>query len=97
MKRLDAAEVASLLIEYGRRTALAGGNPYRARAYVRAAESLAAQAEPLERIITSSGCGTYQASEKRSPASSNSCTGRGPHGALEKLREDVPDGVIDSS
>ena len=34
-----------MLTEYGRRTALAGGNPYRARAYIRAAESLAAQTQ----------------------------------------------------
>ena len=37
--------------EYGRRAQLAGGNPYRARAYIRAAESLAAQTEPLGRLV----------------------------------------------
>jgi DNA polymerase (family X) len=42
MKRLGTSEVVKLLIEYGRRAQLAGGNPYRARAYIRAAESLAA-------------------------------------------------------
>ena len=44
---IDTAKVVELLTEYGRRTAMAGGNPYRARAYIRAAESLAAQTEPL--------------------------------------------------
>ena len=51
MVKLGAAEVATLLTEYGRRAALAGGNPYRSRAYLRAAESLAAQTEPLARLI----------------------------------------------
>ena len=40
-----------MLVEYGRRAALAGNNPYRSRAYLRAAESLAAQAEPLARLV----------------------------------------------
>jgi DNA polymerase (family 10) len=39
MTLLDATGVAKLLAEYGQRTALAGGNPYRAKAYLRAAES----------------------------------------------------------
>ena len=42
MAPLDAPDVAKLLAEYGRRTALAGGNPFRAKAYLRAAQSLAA-------------------------------------------------------
>jgi DNA polymerase (family 10) len=39
MTPLDASEVAKLLAEYGRRAALAGGNPYRSKAYLRAAEA----------------------------------------------------------
>ena len=38
----DAAAVAKLLYELGQRMSLRGGNPYRARAYMRAAESLMA-------------------------------------------------------
>src|SRR3954471_21800994 len=51
MPKLDASGVAALLGEYGRRSALRGGNPYRSKAYVRAAENLAALAEPLDRIV----------------------------------------------
>jgi DNA polymerase (family 10) len=51
MASLDASEVAKLLAEYGRRAALAGSNPYRSKAYLRAAESLTALAEPLARIV----------------------------------------------
>ena len=39
MASLDAPAVARLLMEFGQRTALRGGNPYRAKAYSRAADS----------------------------------------------------------
>jgi DNA polymerase (family X) len=51
MPALAAPEVALLLREFGQRTALRGGNPYRAKAYIRAAENLMALAEPLEEVI----------------------------------------------
>ena len=36
MPALGTSEVAKLLHEFGQRTAVRGGNPYRARAYTRA-------------------------------------------------------------
>ena len=42
LKPMAPLDAAKLLAEYGRRTALAGGNPFRAKAYLRAAQSLAA-------------------------------------------------------
>jgi DNA polymerase/3'-5' exonuclease PolX len=51
MPSLAAPEVAVLLREFGQRTALRGGNPYRAKAYTRAAENLLAVTEPLEDLI----------------------------------------------
>ena len=50
----DAAEVARLLIEVGRRTALRDGNPFRAEAYYRAAESLLALPASLGDVIAAS-------------------------------------------
>ena len=47
----DTKTVVKLLREYAQRTALRGGNPYRAKAYSRAADSLAGLAEPLDRLI----------------------------------------------
>ena len=47
MQNPDAVKVAQLLDEYGRRTALYGGNPYRAKAYLRAAENVALLARSL--------------------------------------------------
>jgi DNA polymerase (family X) len=47
----DTQTVAQLLREYAQRTALRGGNPYRAKAYSRAADSLAALAVPLHVFV----------------------------------------------
>jgi len=41
MRITEASEVARLLDEFGRRALLYGGNPYRAKAYLRAAERVA--------------------------------------------------------
>jgi DNA polymerase (family 10) len=46
---LDASAVAKLLHEFGQRTTLRRGNPYRARAYSRAAENLLALTVPANR------------------------------------------------
>jgi hypothetical protein len=51
MPKTDAITVANLLRELGQRTALRGGNPYRAKAYLRAADNLAALGIPLERAV----------------------------------------------
>jgi len=48
---IGAPEVARLLREFGQRTALRGGNPYRAKAYVRAADNILALNVPLEELI----------------------------------------------
>jgi hypothetical protein len=47
----DAPAVAQLLVEFGHRTALHGGNPYRARAYYKAAENLHTVAAPLKDLV----------------------------------------------
>jgi DNA polymerase (family X) len=47
MANTDIATVAGLLREYARRTSLRGGNPYRAKAYLRAADSLSALSQRL--------------------------------------------------
>src|SRR6516162_55379 len=51
MAKLEALQVSALLLEIGRRTSLEGGNPYKARAYIRAAESLRALVVPLDEVI----------------------------------------------
>ena len=51
MSHLNAAEVSKLLREIGERMELEGGNPYRARAYSRAAEGLSLTILPLDQLI----------------------------------------------
>jgi DNA polymerase (family X) len=95
MGKLDAPEVATLLAEYGRRSALRGGNPYRAKAYLRAAENLGALAEPLERIVDE---GRLQEIPGVGEAIADIITKlhrSGTHSSLEKLRKEVPEGVLE--
>src|SRR2546421_1024662 len=91
----EATEVAKLLREFGQRTALRGGNPYRARAYGRAAESLSALTEPLEKLIAEErlqevpGIGTAIADIVQKLHAT------GTHPTLEAMRKEVPAGVLE--
>jgi DNA polymerase (family X) len=51
MTSLDASSVAALLREFGQRSALRGGNPFRAKAYARAADNLLALSLSLHQVI----------------------------------------------
>src|SRR3712207_4351399 len=53
MPLLDAPAVAKLLVEIGQRLALAGENPYKARSYSRAAQTLMALTMPLDVVVAS--------------------------------------------
>ena len=95
MPSLDARGVASLLREYAQRTALRGGNPYRAKAYSRAADSLVALAVPLsvliaeDRLTEVPGVGDAIAD-----IIAKLCR-TGTHPSLEKLRKEIPEGVLE--
>jgi hypothetical protein len=95
MASLDASGVAKLLAEYGRRTALAGGNPYRSKAHLRAAESLAALAEPLGRIVAE---GRLREIPGVGDAIADIITKlhrTGSHPSLERIRREIPGGVLE--
>ncbi|MGA8398615.1 MAG: helix-hairpin-helix domain-containing protein [Stellaceae bacterium] len=83
----DAQAVATLLVELGRRTALAGNNYFRARAYLRAADSLLALPEPPERVIAENrlrqlpGIGETIANERRVEIRPSMGAGLRPSGA----------------
>jgi DNA polymerase (family 10) len=49
MSKVNMPTSAKLLREYAQHTSLRGGNPYRSKAYSRAADSLAALVMPLDR------------------------------------------------
>ena len=84
-----------MLHEFGRRTAFRGGNPYRARAYTRAAENLLAVPEPLEALIT-------QNRLKEIPGVGHAIADivtklheTGGHPALEAMRKEIPAGALE--
>ena len=94
MTQLDAAEVANLLRELGRRTALAGGDSYfRSRAYLRAADSLAALGEPLDRVIAQNRLRQIPGIGRTIADIVAKMHRTGTHPLLEKLREHVPESV----
>jgi DNA polymerase (family X) len=95
MPGLDASEVAKLLVEFGQRSALRGGTPYRARAYRRAAESLLALSTPLAKLIA-------QDRLQEIPGVGNAIADiikklhrTGTHPSLETMREEFPAGVLE--
>jgi DNA polymerase (family 10) len=83
-------EIVPLLIEFGRRTALAGGNPFRAKAYLRAAESLAAQTEPIEKLIQDDRLQGDSEHWRRIAGIITKLASTGTHPSLEKMRKEVP-------
>jgi DNA polymerase (family 10) len=93
MPDLDSSAIAKLLVEFGQRAALRGGNPYRARAYGRAAESLLALTTPLSDLIAQNrlrdipGVGTAIADIIRRLHAT------GSHPALDTMRKEFPAGA----
>jgi DNA polymerase (family 10) len=94
-KRLEAAEVARALAELGQRTALAGGNPYSARAYERAAHSLAALTRPLADVIARGELRDIPGVGPAIAETIRELHETGAHARLEALRGAVPAGVLE--
>ena len=95
MTPLDTMQVAKLLAEYGRRTALAGGNPYRSKAYMRAADSLAALAEPLERIVAEDRLREIPGIGAAIADIVTKLHRTGTHPSLERMRREIPEGLLE--
>jgi DNA polymerase (family 10) len=95
MPDLNSSAVAKLLTEFGQRSSLRGGNPYRARAYRRAAESLLTLTTPLadliaqDRLLEIPGVGTAIADIIRKLHAT------GSHPALDTMRKEIPEGVLE--
>ena len=95
MSKANAPQVAKLLREYAQRTALRGGNPYyRAKDYSRAADSLAALAEPLDRLVEEERLTEIPGVGEAIADIITKLHGTGTHRSLEKLRKQLPDGVL---
>jgi len=93
--KLNASAVAKLLTEFGQRTALRGGNPYRARAYSRAAESLLALTAPLEKIVAQDRLRDIPGVGQAIADIILRLHKSGTHPALETMRREMPEGVLE--
>ena len=91
---LDTREVAALLQEYGQRASLRGGNPYRARAYRKAAENLGALTEPLAEVIRKGELRTIPGVGDAIADIISTLAKKGTHPSLEKLRRETPEGLV---
>jgi DNA polymerase (family X) len=92
---LDTSAVAKLLVELGRHTALAGNNYFRSQAYLRAADSLAALAEPLDRLIGENRLREVPGIGATIADIVTKLYRTGTHPLLEKLRHETPESVLD--
>lgn len=95
MPAADNQTVAKLLREYAQRSALRGGNPYRAKAYSRAADSLAALAIPLHVLIEEGRLTEIPGVGDAIADIITKLHRTGSHPSLEKLRKEVPAGVLE--
>ena len=94
MRTLGSSEVAKLLHEFGQRTAFRGGNPYRARAYTRAAENLFALAEPLEDIVAQNRLREIPGVGDAIADIVTKLHRTGRHPALDAMRTEIPAALL---
>jgi DNA polymerase (family X) len=95
MTALDSSSVAALLREFGQRSALRGGNPFRAKAYVRAADNLLALSIPLGNVIAQNRLQEIQGIGDAIADIIKKLHATGTHPALEKMRKEIPSSVLD--
>jgi DNA polymerase (family 10) len=94
MAKPDTAAVAKMLRELAQRLELEGGNPYRARAYARAAENLSLSPEPLERLIKQGRLTEIPGIGDAIAAVITKVHETGQHAGLEAMREKVPESAL---
>jgi DNA polymerase (family 10) len=93
MTTLDATSVAALLREFGQRSALRGDNPFRAKAYARAADNLLTLTLPLDQIIAEERLREIPGIGEAIADIIKKLHATGAHPALEKSKE-IPVGVL---
>jgi DNA polymerase (family X) len=91
----EPSQIATLLNEFGRRAMLYGGNPHRAKAYLRAAERVALLSEPLDDLVA-------QQRLQEIPGVGDAIAGvitqlcqTGSTPSLERMRADIPASVLE--
>jgi len=92
---IDAAEIAGLLRELSQRTALRGDNPYRAKAYARAADNLLALSVPLDQLIAEDRLQEIPGVGEAIASVIKRIYTTGTYPALESMRKEAPEGVLE--
>ena len=95
MATFDAQAVAQLLREFAGRASLRGGNPYRAKAYARAADSLSALVVPLAQIVEAGRLTEIPGIGDAIADIITKLHSTGNHPSLEAMRKEVPAGVLE--
>jgi DNA polymerase (family 10) len=95
MLHRNANEVADLLEEIGRRAAFEGGNPYKAKAYVRAAASLRRLPRPLDELIRQSALQSIPGVGAAIAKRIESFYRGEPDEPLERMRRKMPAGLLE--
>jgi DNA polymerase (family X) len=95
MATLDTSAVARLLREFGQRVALRGDSPFKAKAYARAADNLLTLSEPLDRIIAQDRLREVPGVGEAIADIIKRLHATGTHPGLERMREEMPEGVLD--
>ena len=95
MAALDAPTIAQLLREFAGRASLRGGNPYRAKAYARAADSIGALAVPLDKIIAEDRLTEIPGIGDAIADIVTKLHRTGTHPGLETMRKQIPAGVLE--
>jgi DNA polymerase (family X) len=95
MTDLEAPDIARVLNEFGRRAMLYGGNPYRSKAYLKAAERLALLTEPISALITQNRLREIPGVGEAIAQVITKIHETGSYPSLEKMRAEVPDSVLE--
>jgi DNA polymerase (family X) len=91
----DGASVARDPTEYGNRLRLAGANPHRSKAYLRAAENLLALPVPLADVVKDDRLQDIPGVGPAIAGMIKRLCETGSHPSLEKLRREAPSGVLE--
>ena len=95
MTPLDASAVSRLLREFGQRVALRPGNPYRAKAYARAADNLLTLSIPLEEVVAQDRLREIPGVGEAIADIITQLHSIGTHPTLEAMRKEVPESLLE--
>jgi DNA polymerase (family 10) len=94
---MDRLEAARVLHEIGRRLRIGGGNPFRARAFERAALALQSQPVPLATLVEEGRLEEVRGVGKALASVLEELHRTGRSRLLDRLRSEMPEGVLELS